>query len=192
MRRNWIWLALPALVVPVLFVVPVEAAPEAGPQDTANLIKQLQLQIQKLQDSVDDVKKQLNDVPSEASVDAQIRKALAAPAADIYALRQHVEQLQRDLANLRGPRTIARSSAYPSNGTALVAGSGRIRLVNLYPTQMTVVINERSYRLEPGADRIIDKQPAGTFLYQVLGVQPDLLARNLAANETYTITVFPR
>ena len=187
MRRIGIWLGVMAFVL----AGPVSAAPEAGPQDTANLIKQLQLQIQKLQDSVDDLKKQLNDAPNEGSVDNQIRKALAAPAADIYALRQHVEQLQRELNSLRTGKPITRISASsPLAGNP--TGAGRIRLVNTYPTQMTVIINERSYRLEPGADRIIDKQPAGTFTYQVLGVQPELLVRNLAANETYTIMVYPR
>jgi hypothetical protein len=179
-------------VTALVFAAPVSAAPEGGPQDTANLIKQLQLQIQKLQDSVDDLGKRLNDAPTEGSVDTQIRKALAAPAADIYALRQHVEQLQRELNNLRSGKPVIRSSAYSPSGPTPINGVGRIRLVNTYPTQMTVVINERSYRLEPGADRIIDKQPAGTFMYQVLGVQPDLLVRNLAANETYTIMVYPR
>jgi len=152
MRRNQIWLAVPALLTLVALSAPVAAAPEAGPQDP----KQLQQQIEKLQGAVDE-------------------------------LRKSVEQLQRDVVSLRNTPTTTRKTFYD----APAAGTGRIRLINTFPTRMTVIINDRSYRLEPGAEQIIDK-PAGVFHYQVLGVQPELLVRNLAPNETFTITVFQR
>ena len=180
MIRQWQCLAVLAAC---LVAAPAWSAPGDGAPESANLIKELQLQIKKLQDSLDDLKKQLNDLPSESSVDAQVRKSLAGPAADIYALKRQVEQLQKDVNSLKGT---TRVSAYAPSGT------GRIRLVNLFPMQMTVIVNDRSYRLAPGADQMLEGQPAGTFMYQVLGVQPELLVRTLPANETYTITVYPR
>ena len=51
---------------------------------------------------------------------------------------------------------------------------------------------ERRYLLPPGSDKVLDNQPTGTFFYQVVNVQPELLVRNLNPNETYTITVYPR
>src|SRR5262245_18109444 len=119
MTRNYKWLGWLTILASIIVACPVGAAPGDG--DTAGLIKQLQLQVQKLQDSVDDLKKQLADAPTEGSVDAQIRKALAAPAADIYTLRQQVTQLQKDLNALKGTTRVA---AYAPSGT------GRIRLVN--------------------------------------------------------------
>ena len=189
MRSHGKYFAVLALC---LIAVPAWSAPGDGAPETATLIKELQLQIKKLQDSLDDLKKQLNEVPSESSVDAQVRKALAGPAADIYTLKSKVEQLQKDVASLKGTSGSTRVSGYPASST------GRIRLLNTFPTQMGVILNGQFYRLAPGEERVLQNQPAGAFTYEVVGAAPPQpgqvwpLSRTLTPNELFTITVYPR
>ncbi len=185
MRRYCLCLSLLAIAVSAN---PIQAQAEKGAPDPVALLKELQLQVRKLQDSVDDLKKRIDVTPSEQSVDSQIRKALAGSAVELDALRRQVEQLQRDVTALKSP---TRVSAYPT-------GTGRIRLVNTYPTQMGVIVNSQFYRLAPGEDRMLENQPAGSFTYEVIGAPPPApgqswpLTRPLTANETFTITVYPR
>ena len=129
----------------------------------------------------------LDDTPTEQSVDSQIRKALAGQAAELDTLARQVERLQRDVASL--------GAASPSARASRRRRTSRIRLENLYPTQMTVILSaggiERSYRLAPGEVRILENQPLGPFAYQVLGVNSDMQTRILT-DTGFTITVYPR
>lgn len=179
MSNNGKWLGFSLLLLTFLVVPASGQAPESKPDDQ---MKQLTVLVIKLQQSIDDLKKQLESTPTEVSVDIQIRKALASTQAELFALRKQVEQLQRDVDALRGPRVAK---------TIDPVASGRIRLVNTYFTPMTIIVNDRSVRLAPGATETIDI-PAGEFSFEVLGVQPRLYGRTVAANETYTITVYPR
>jgi DNA-binding transcriptional MerR regulator len=179
MKNSWKWLVAAAL----LTAPSLTYSQGAEPSDVAKQLQQLGVQLKILQQSVDEMNKRVESLPTDANVDAQIRKALAFTHAEIENLKKQVAQLQQDVAALRVPDRKAYSPP--------VVSLGRIRLVNLYPTQMTIIVNERSYRLAPYSEQIIE-HAAGNFYYQVLGVQPDILVRTLAPNETYTITVYPR
>ncbi|MBL8799059.1 MAG: hypothetical protein JNM56_34555 [Planctomycetia bacterium] len=196
MRRHWKYCQA-ALVLAIVLAVQSSAVGQ-GPegdktppdaQKTLQLLIKLQESIDQLKKQGDDLQRQVSNLPDEQRIDYQIRKTLAKELKDskdeIAALRQQLDLLQRDVASLKagaGSRT-----AFSSPATA-----GRIRLVNTFPSQMTVIVNERSYRLAPGATEMLENIPAGQFTYQVLGVQPDLLVRTLSPNETFTITVYPR
>lgn len=199
MRRNWKWCQA-ALVLATMLAVQatavgqVEKGPEtdktpADAQKTLQLLIKLQESIDQLKKQGDDLQRQVSNLPDEQRIDYQIRKTLAKELKDskdeMTALRQQLDLLQRDVASLK-------SGAAPRVAFSSPATLGRIRLVNTFPSQMTVIVNERSYRLAPGADQVLENIPAGQFTYQVLGVQPDLLVRSLAPNETFTITVYPR
>lgn len=108
------------------------------------------------------------------------------------ALREDVDRLRTDfdgLANRVSPN--GRISAYAGpNGTATLA-TGRVRLVNTYFLPQTIVVNRKAYDVPPNGEMFTDPVPAGTFSYEVLGVQPRS-ERLLVANETFTIHVHPR
>jgi hypothetical protein len=176
-------------VLAVLFgTTPLFAqAGDKGTDPTAAQLSELIRQVKDLRDSITDLKKRIEATPTEQTVDSQVRAALAGPAAELADLRRQIDQLQRDVASLKG--LTPRVSNYPS-------GTGRIQLVNLYPAPMTVIVNDKSYRLAPagqsGDRRLLENQPTGAFNYQVLGVQMDLVSRVLTPTETFTITVYPR
>jgi hypothetical protein len=83
------------------------------------------------------------------------------------------------------------TSAYPPP-----AGTGTIRLRNDTLTFAQVSLNGRFYNVPPLETVQLPNQPAGEFTYRVLAdgfgeiTQP--LTRTLGANETFTITIFPR
>jgi DNA repair exonuclease SbcCD ATPase subunit len=156
-----------ALFVAVLALVaaPVLAADEPDKSSAEQILKKLDELQKSLKESRED---QLNDR-------LKLQKAL-----------EDLAQLRKDVDALRSQSTVARKAFSPSTT------SGRIQLVNVYPQQMTVIVNDTAYRLQPGEVRTLESQPAGSFAYQVLGVQTAPQSRLLAANETYTISVVPR
>jgi TolA-binding protein len=201
MRRTWklcqaALLAAALLSVQSSAVGQVEKGPDADKaateaQKTLQLLIKLQESIDQLKKQGDDLQRQVSNLPDEQRIDYQIRKTLAKELKDtkdeMTALRQQLDLLQRDVASLKSGAAASPRVAFSSPATP-----GRIKLINTFPSQMTVIVNERSYRLAPGATEVLENIPAGQFTYQVLGVQPDMLVRSLAPNETFTITVYPR
>lgn len=121
-------------------------------------------------------------------------------------LKRQLAQMRRDMDSVRNAQTAqanGRVSNSPPNPAipaapatpvtpAPISEPGRVRLVNSYPYEVAVIVNQNSYRLTPGQTQLIDGIRPGTFTYQVLGVQADLQTRTLAAGETMTINVYPR
>jgi hypothetical protein len=68
--------------------------------------------------------------------------------------------------------------------------TGTVRLRNTFVQPVSIVVNGRSYRVEVGETLTLDPQPAGTFTYEVLGIQAPQ-TRPLAAGERVTINVYP-
>jgi|GEM_PF-2299497 polyhydroxyalkanoate synthesis regulator phasin len=125
------------------------------------------------------------DVPPEARIGANAQAAQK----DIDALKEQIARLDKsldDLHNARPPAT--RISAYPPSGT--VAGTGTIRLSNTYSAEVAIIVNDERYTLAPGETRVLAGRPAGTFTYEVVGVQP-AVERTLVANGTFPILVHP-
>jgi hypothetical protein len=108
-------------------------------------------------------------------------------ADDIKKLKEQVARLQADVDALRNR---------PSSSTSLygptAAGTGHVRLENIYPGEITVVLNQTRYPLAPGQTMTVSV-PAGPFTYQVVNI-PGFPVRNrdVLPNETFSITVFPQ
>jgi prefoldin subunit 5 len=105
---------------------------------------------------------------------------------EVADLRREIDRLNRELAECRStpPDRASYYTAVP------VPATGRVELANTYPQGMRIVVNGREYDLAPNETRVITGVPAGTFTYQVLGVQPTAQARQLAANSTFTIQTY--
>jgi prefoldin subunit 5 len=110
---------------------------------------------------------------------------------DLTNLAAQVEKLRKDVDSLSTRIGSTQISAYPPREGAL-AGTGRVRLVNTYFQPMSIAVNRTLYMVAPGETRFSEPVPAGTFTYEVLGVQPAPQTRQLAANETFTVTVHPQ
>lgn len=176
MMRTWQMLGFSALLAAALTASPAVAEQKDDSKKLDDILKQLG-EIQKSLDGLANVPKDLTD--------AKIN--IAKGQADILQLKDQLTKLQRDLDELRKQvNSTTRIAAFPPTGA-----SGRIRLMNTFSQGMSIRVNDRVYRLEPGQTQMLDSQPIGAFTYEVLGVQAPV-TRTLAAGETYTIYVYPR
>jgi Skp family chaperone for outer membrane proteins len=206
MMRNWKMLAFQTLLAGTLIPAGAQAqAPASGsdappkPPDTASILKEIQ-ELKKTLSAMDTkVASSFRAMQEEA--DKRLKKLeddgvaaglrLEKTQADIEDMKKQLLQLRQDLDVVRNRAGSSRESGYTPPANAPTAATGRVRLVNTFLDPMTIIVNGVRYQLAPGETRLTEPVPAGTFNYEVLGVQPRL-DRTLAANETFTITVYPR
>jgi hypothetical protein len=116
---------------------------------------------------------------------------------DLKDLRDEVSRLQRELADARNRITSAPSTSLyggtPSASLSVGTPSPNafIRLVNTHFIDMSAVINGTLYTVSPGRDRTVPVN-AGVVNYQVFQVPEPMKTRSLVANETLTLTLYPR
>jgi len=186
MMRHWKMLGLPALLAAALTAAPVVADNTDKQKTDSERLVEIQNQLKSMQNSlaqVEAVKKELQD----------IRTTMLS----VQKLQDTVNQLRDDMAKMQREMETLRTQMSTSNRIALSPpnppATGRIQLVNQYPGQVTIILNNRAvYRLAPGERQMVDAQPAGSFTFEVLtpgGNRPPV-TRPLSPNETYTITVF--
>jgi hypothetical protein len=84
--------------------------------------------------------------------------------------------------------TLKRQSQTTTVLRPVATDTGRLVLVNQYPTEVTVMVNQGVYRLQPNERRHVPL-PAGPFTYWVPLSQSLVQNRTLQPNETLTITV---
>jgi hypothetical protein len=96
--------------------------------------------------------------------------------------------LNKELAALR------KQAADGSRESARITeGTGTIRLYNTFGLPVSVVVNGRSYRLDPGETYVLGSQPVGPFTYEVLGLGYEYRRNEtLAADKPFEIEVFDR
>lgn len=217
MTRYWTRLGLPAFLAVALAAPPLPSAegPEPasrGSSDrTAKDLKEVLDQIKALQTSLDQMKasfhdnaedlralkKSLQDSFDQVGKDIQqIRTEQTSATASAARLRQDLDALRTEVANVRRDLDDLRNRAAggptsSTSGYAGAAGTARVRLRNDYYEPVRVVVNGRSYDLQPGETRTVEQIPAGTFTYEVLNITP-ARTRTVAANEVFTVQVYPR
>lgn len=169
MMRHIPWIGASTLLAIALTAVPARADDSDKPKSTEDRLTAIEAQLKKVTDSLNAL------------------LAIQKLQGDVNEMKDTVARLQRDLETMRGKMDSQTRTAF----SPPIGGTGRIRLLNQYSSPMTMVVNGISYRLDPGRERVLDAQPAGPFTYEVLGVQP-AITRVLAANETFTIFVYPR
>lgn len=167
--------------LPAALLVAALAGPAAG--QTAE-------DIRKLNDKLDALTRTLNDLKDSVKSDA-VREKVNTVASHIDQLDQDIQTIKKDLRDLKrkvdGGTTTALRPEYDST---TYRGQGRVRLINDFPEEMSVLVNGRSYRLLPGQERQV-VVPPGDFTYQVLQIHRDPRVRQIAADETKNITIYP-
>ena len=203
MIRNWKMLALQTMLAGALAPAVVQAQAQVPNSDTGlktdpaavtkqvdDLKKSIEAVEKRLGDSLLAMGKDLRDLITEfQSYKTDTNLKVGKAQTDIDDLKKQVAQLRQDLDALKN-RPASRESAYPAPSTT-PAATGRVRLVNSFVDPMTIIVNGKAYQVAPGETKLTDPLPAGTFSYEVLGVQ-QRLDRALAANETFTVTVHSR
>jgi hypothetical protein len=144
---------------------------------------------------IEDVQKLLENL--QADIKYLQRRAMEAngvPTTDKAGLedvRKRLGSIEDALARLRPPdSTSSRVALSPPSPTPMP--SGRVVLTNMHYEDVLFVINQKPYRLAPGAAVTIDAVPAGALTYEAIsqpwGVVQPRTNRNLLANETFTLT----
>ena len=167
--------------LPAALLVAALAAPAAG--QTAEDIK-------KLNDKLDALTKTVNDLKDGLKSDA-VREKVTTVASHLDQLDQDIQAIKKDLRDLKrrvgdGTTTALR----PQYDAATFRGQGRVRFINEFPEEISVIVNGRPFRLLPGAERLVPVPP-GDFTYQVLNVQRTPQVREIVADETKNIRIFP-
>jgi hypothetical protein len=105
-------------------------------------------------------------------------------ARELAELRLQVEGLQRDVLALRSP------SASTSAKLGMPAGMGTLKIVNDYPSIMTVSINGFLHEVWPNQTREFTVT-AKSFSYQVVGVHAFPLLRSVEEGKVHTTRIHP-
>jgi hypothetical protein len=179
METTWRLCGLSSVLIVALTAAPAFAIDPEKSKDLADIQKQLE----RIQASLD---KDLKDLREDVNFERKVR--IPSLEREISDLKLQVFRMGEELERLRATTSSsARTSFYagPSGPT------GSIRLRNTYLTPITFLINDRLYEVPAGGEMTLNNQPAGEFTYEVIGVQPRL-RRNLVANRTFYIDVFPR
>jgi hypothetical protein len=72
----------------------------------------------------------------------------------------------------------------------MTEATGTIRLFNTYTQPVSIVVNGRSYHLDPAGSATLANQPVGTVTYEVLGLMPRAVTRTLTAERPLEIEVY--
>ncbi len=197
------WQSLMALA---LLASPALAQVKSAPPSESEKLDAIQKSIKDLKATVESVKDALGGLPDALRdmKDLHAQRDLVAQrdktqlndiAEQIRQLKDEIESLRNRVSNLTRVAAYPPAGPYgapPSDGGAIARTSlGRVEMINTYPTEMSVVLNGRTYRLQPGERRLSDPIPAGTFTYEVLGVTPQY-TRTLTPDQIFTIHVHPQ
>jgi hypothetical protein len=197
MMRTWKLIGLHTLLAGMMTAGPALAETSGPPSDSEKLTE-VQKQLDEMKRSLTDLQKavgplstldrRINDLIEQSTKGAQdaqnqigeVRKELAALRSEFEALRNRTSDS-------------ARVSRFPPTdvGAPPSTAVGRVELINTYPSEVTVVVNRRTYHLAPGEHRLSDPVPAGTFTYEVLGITPQR-NRPLAGEQVFTVWVHPQ
>ena len=188
MRSNWRLIGLFAVLAAVLTASPalaVEDSDTPKPSDIAAInarLDRLRADVSKLEGLKQDIKELREDLTYQKSV------TIPSLERDIRDLQQQVVRSNEELARARSSAG-GRTSFYAGPGPGVPTGI--IKLHNAYVEPVTITINNQPYNIPAGSDLSLNNQPAGEFVYEVVGIQPPV-RRTLAANKTFDINVFPR
>ncbi len=177
MMYHWKRLGFPSLLA-LAFAAAPGTAGDGGKPAEADQLDAIKKEMVKVNESLAGLKKVIEEYVKETNLN------VAQAQADIKSLRDRVAALEELMQKMTASTRVSASPPSPA--------VGRIRLLNLYNTQMTILLNGKSYRLAPNQTEELRDQPAGAFTYEVLSVNAQPVTRTLAANETYTIFVYPR
>jgi cell division protein FtsL len=168
--------------LPVALLVTALAAPAAG--QTADDIK-------KLNDKLDALTKSLQDLKDGMKTDS-VREKVTKIDSHIDQLDQDIQAIKKDLRDLKrrvgdGTTTAQR----PEYDSSSLRSQARVRLINNYPYEVSIVLNDLSYRLAAGEEKLV-RVPAGSYSMELLNYPGERRSGELAAGETKTFTIFPR
>lgn len=193
MMTRWKLLGWQALLAAAVVTAPAVAADSDKPLTLEEIGKEIKAINEKL-GALKTVSEDVKALKTELGL--QIQKAQAdvqKTQKDIGDVNKELLRLQAELSDMRKRMEDFRKSfsVNPNGaGAGVATGMGRVRLRNTFLEPVSIVVNGESIRLRPGETYVME-MPAGSFVYEVLGIQAPL-RRTLAADEMFTINVYTR
>jgi len=198
MKRTWKMLGVNTLLAALLTAGPSPGQAKGPgsdgqksdgipkPTSESKKLDDIQSQLEELKKEVKKAGAALADIRRDLrgrEIDANVRDQ--STLSQINELRDEIGRLRAEIDGLRRrpPATTREAGSAPVD-----TATGRVEMVNTYPTEVGIVVNGRTYRVRPGEIRVTEPIPTGTFTYEVLNYAPQR-TRTLAANKTYTIVV---
>lgn len=167
----------PKAVTPMTTAVPLKA----DDADVTKLKTDLAAANRKIEDLEKQVKR-LNELLTGKKDELGVLVDPKAPGAvdDVKALKDKIAAMQREIDSLK-TQTALKPAVVPE-----VKPKGTVRVVNEYPVEISMVINDKSYRIAPGAKLDVDVS-AGDFSYQLL--QSGAAATKSVIKDKETVTL---
>jgi hypothetical protein len=185
MRSIWRLIGLSAVLAGAL-----TASPAIAGEDTdtpkQNDIASIQARLDRAVGAIQALRLENKELREDLNFERTVK--IASLERDIRELKQEMVKLTEELARLR-TSTSARTAYYAGPGPNVPTGI--IKLRNTWVEPVTITINNRPYDVPAGGELSLTNQPAGEFVYEVLGIQPPV-RRTLAANKTFDINVYSR
>ena len=170
---------IPATLLGMALLASPARAADPTAEDLKKLTERLEKAVKDLQDTKDGLK--IDGVREKTTI---IDTKLDLMDKDIQDIKKDLREIKRRLEG--GSSTSLR----PEFDSTALKGQGKVRFINQYPEEMSVVVNGKSFRLVPGEERMVPVAP-GDFTYQVLQLQRDAQVRRIVADETKTIRIYP-
>jgi hypothetical protein len=156
-------------------------------------------------DDIADIKKQLEDIQKDVQSLQRFRKSLedevfgkpdGKALADMGLIKRLTEieskinrieaTLNQISARLGDPSKSTSAFAPPAPGAAV--GRAFVRIVNEYPTEMSMLVNGRSYRVLPGQTATVEVPPGG-YTYELLHTGSQPVTSTVKEGETVTLRI---
>ncbi|MDY3553396.1 hypothetical protein R5W24_002497 [Gemmata sp. JC717] len=178
----------------ILGAEPVRAAPaalvpaaqaEEKEKGVAELKKDLETagdRIKKLEDQVEKLEALVlgkKDRDGKRLTNSLDRGAVA----DVVDLKDKIDRLEKELSTLK-----TQTALKPAVVTPEVKPKGIVRVVNEYPVEITMLINDRTHRVAPST-KVDVEVPAGDFSYQLLQSGAAVTRSVIKDKETVTLRI---
>lgn len=172
---------VPPAVPPVGAVPAPPSVPLKADADTEKLKRDLEAANKKIEELEKQVKR-LTELLTGKKDELGLLVNPKEPGAveDVKALKDKIAALEKELSTLKA-QTVLKPAIVPDTKP-----KGVVKVVNEYPVEISMVINDKSYRVAPGTKLDVEV-PAGDFTYQLL--QSGAAATRSVIKDKETVTL---
>jgi hypothetical protein len=167
----------PAPIGPVALPIPATSPVGADPvkKTTEERLDEIQRDLKRLTELLDGRRDETGTkLPSDPGVVEELKR-----------LKDKIAALEKQLND---KTTALRPSTGGTPAVDALAGKGTVRVVNDYPVEITIVVNERSHRIAPNTKLDIPV-PVGDFSYQLLSAGSNLTPVKSVIKEKEVVTL---
>jgi len=169
----------PAAAIPVPGAIQLKGDEKSDVEKLKTDLAAANEKIKKLEEQV----KTLTDLlTGKRSVGELVDPTAPGAVEEVKRLKDKIASMQNEINSLKS-QTVLRPAAVPE-----VKPKGVVRIVNEYPVEISMVVNERSYKVAPGTKLDVDI-PAGDFSYHLLQAAAPPTKSVIKDKETVTLRI---